>query len=104
MPLSLEYETPSTGVVATYHVAAQAVIDWRASNCTVTVESYLSKDVKDAGKWAVYTQMIVLDGLPVAGQDARDYAEAQLIVAIPDSVPVPPLNNRYTFTGAVVVD
>jgi len=102
MPLQKDYETPSTGANASYHVVQQVSIDYVSTMTNATVASYLSKDALSAGKFPMYTQQIMLAGLPPDGEIARDYAEAQLVVAQPDDSSVP-VANRYVFAGASIV-
>ncbi|CAD6536487.1 hypothetical protein LMG27952_03156 [Paraburkholderia hiiakae] len=105
MPLQQDYDTPSTGAVASYHVVQQVSIDYVSNLVGATVASYLSKDARDAGKFAMYTQQIQLQGLPEAGTDALAYAEAQLSAVVPtDGSVVPGFPNRYAFAGATVVE
>lgn len=102
MPLEKDYTTPSTGAVASYHVVQQVSLDNVSKTTNATVSSYLSKDAVDAGKFAMYTQQIMLTGLPADGQNAFDYAEAQLVAAQPADTGTPSVN-RYVFAGAMIV-
>lgn len=102
MPLQKDYETPSTGANASYHVVQQVSLDYVSTMTNATVASYLSEDALGAGRFPMYTQQISLAGLPADGQAARDYAEAQLVVAQPDDESVPVVN-RYVFAGATIV-
>lgn len=105
MPLQQDYDTPSTGAVASYHVVQQVSLDYVSNLVGATVASYLSKDARDAGKFAMYTQQIQFQGLPEAGTDALAYAEAQLSAAAPtDGSVVPGFPNRYAFAGATIVE
>jgi hypothetical protein len=102
MPLQKDFETPSTGAVATYHVVQQVGLDKVSNIVTATVASYLSGDAKAAGKFSLYTQQIQIAALPDKGQDAFDFAEATLVEAIPDGAAQ--TTNRYVFSGAQIVD
>jgi hypothetical protein len=102
MPLQKDYETPSTGALASYHVIQQVSLDYVSALTTATVASYLSKDAKDAGRFAMYAQQIQIAGLPGSGSDARDFAEEQLVAPAPDGSP-PQTASRYAFTGAQIV-
>jgi hypothetical protein len=102
MPLQKDYETPSTGAVASYHVVQQVGLDYVSLLTNATVVSYLSRDARDAGRFAMYTQQVQIAGLPGDGQSARDFAEAQLIASPPDDA-VGGAPNRYVFAGAAVV-
>lgn len=105
MPLQQDYITPSTGAVASYHVVQQVSLDYMSNLVGATVASFLSKDAKDGGKFAMYTQQIQLQGLPEAGADALAYAEAQLSAAAPtDGAAVAGFPNRYAFAGATIVE
>jgi hypothetical protein len=102
MPLQKNYETPATGATSSYHVVQQVGLDRVSTLTTATVASYLSGDAKAAGKMPMYTQQIQIDGFPANGQDAFDFAEAQLVVMAPDDAPVRAAN-RYVFSGAQMV-
>ncbi|CAB3688782.1 hypothetical protein LMG24238_03003 [Paraburkholderia sediminicola] len=102
MPLEKDYITPSTGAVASYHLVQQVSLDKVSTATNATVSSYLSKDAVDAGKFAMYTQQVMLAGLPADGQNAFDYAEAQLVAAPPADAGAPSVN-RYVFAGATIV-
>lgn len=102
MPLQKDYESPSTGATASYHVVKQVTLDRESNIVNATVASYLSADAKSAGKFALYTQQITITGLPPAQVDAFDYAEQQLIVA--DDGATIALGNRYAFAGAEIVN
>jgi hypothetical protein len=102
MPLSISFTTPNTGAVADYHVVTCVHLDYQNDAATAYVSSFLNESVRTAGKFAMYQQQIQLDGMPATGQDAKDYAEANLVVPIPDT-PITPLSNRYSFAGAAVV-
>jgi hypothetical protein len=97
MGFSLNYVTPSTGAVATYHEVSDINLNGSLKKTTATVSSYLDKASKDAGKFAMYLQQIVMDGLPVAEPFAA--AESQVIAAVPAGV-TPDGSNRYVFAGA----
>ncbi|MFP4889307.1 hypothetical protein [Paraburkholderia sp. EG304] len=103
MPLQKDFETPSTGATAGYHVVQQVSLDYVSSQIDATVASYLSKDARDAGKFPLYTQQITVAGLPAAGADARDYAQQQLVAAAPQDGSGP-YANRFVFAGAEIVD
>jgi hypothetical protein len=102
MPLQKDYVTPSTGATASYHVVQQVSLDYVSAQANATVASYLSNDALMAGKFPMYTQQIMLAGLPGDSQDARDYAEAQLVLAQPANASVSSAN-RYIFAGAAIV-
>jgi hypothetical protein len=102
MSLQKDYETPSTGAVASYHVVQQVGLDYVSLQTNATVASYLTKDARDAGKFPLYTQQISVDGLPTTGVDARDYAEQQLVAAVPQDGGGP-YANRFVFAGAEIV-
>jgi len=102
MPLQKDYVAPSTGATASYHVVQQVSLDYVSTMTNATVSSYLSKDAVDTGKFAMYTQQIMLAGLPPDGQNALDYAEAQLVAAPPEDASAPSVN-RYVFAGGAIV-
>ncbi|GGD63541.1 hypothetical protein [Caballeronia grimmiae] len=104
MPIASNYTTPSTWAVATYHVVQQLTLDYVSGQCTATVGSFLSKEAKDAGKFTIYTQQIVLEGLPAANADPKAYAEGVLVEAQPADVTSPPYANRYAFAGGTIVE
>ncbi|BAO86012.1 hypothetical protein [Caballeronia cordobensis] len=98
-----DFVTPSTGAVAAVHVVTQVQIDYAGSNLTTaTVSSFLSDEAYAAGKWALYTQAIPIEGLPAAAQDPRNYAEDKLVEAMPDGQ-VTAYANRYAFAGGEIV-
>ncbi|AET90690.1 hypothetical protein BYI23_B000830 [Burkholderia sp. YI23] len=103
MPIASNYTTPSTWAVATYHTIQQMTLDYAAGQCTATVASYLSKDALDAGKFPIYSQQIVLEGLPASGEDPKTYAEEALVEAQPTDAPTSPYANRYAFAGGTIV-
>ncbi|MGF6976344.1 hypothetical protein QFZ94_004794 [Paraburkholderia sp. JPY465] len=102
MPLQKDYETPSTGATASYHVVQQVSLDFVSSRSNATVASYLSKDARDAGKFALYTQQIAVAGLPDAGVDALEFVQQQLIVGAQQDGSGP-YANRFVFAGAEIV-
>ncbi|POR54570.1 hypothetical protein B0G62_102178 [Paraburkholderia eburnea] len=103
MPIKKDYETPSTGAVASYHVTGLVTLDATAKTTMAMVYSYLSADARAAGKAPMYTQQIPVTGLPPDGQDAFAYADQQLIVApaSDDSAALNPA--RSVFVGGDVV-
>jgi hypothetical protein len=104
MPFQIGYTTPSTGAQAGYHVVTSVAIDYEVKVTTATVSSYLSKDAKDAGKFAMYAQQVQISGLPETGVDARDFAEISLIAAGPADASGFASVNRYAFAGAQIVE
>ncbi|WP_438396501.1 hypothetical protein [Caballeronia sp. DA-9] len=104
MPIAANYETPSTGASATYHVVQQITLDFVSSITNSTVASFLSKEAKDAGKFPMYTQQIPVEGLPAAGQDPLTYAEGRIVEPMPDGTVVAPYANRYAFAGGEIVE
>lgn len=89
--------------MAAVHVVTQVQVDYAGSNLTTaTVSSFLSDEAYAAGKWALYTQAIPIEGLPASGQDLREYAEARLTGAMPDGS-VTAYANRYVFAGGEIV-
>ncbi|MDR8398861.1 hypothetical protein NE850_21260 [Paraburkholderia sp. USG1] len=103
MPLQKDYVTPATGATASYHVAKQVTLDKDGNNTSVSVASYLNAEMQAAGKMPLYTQQIVVDGLPPEGQSAFSYAEQQLAAAPPDGSAAPTYANRFAFSGAQIV-
>lgn len=103
MPFQKEYESPSTGAIATYHVVQQVGLDKVAGMTTVTVASYVSAETKDAGKFALYTQQIQLAEMPGEGQDAFAFAESSLVEAEPVDAAPALSANRYVFAGAQLI-
>ncbi|MCE4541387.1 MULTISPECIES: hypothetical protein [unclassified Caballeronia] len=95
--------TPSTGAVAAVHVVMQVSLDYTGAGATdAYVSSYLSQEMYEAGKFPLQTQQIRLDGLPAAGQDPRDYAEALLVQPVPDEG-ASTYPNRYVLAGGGIV-
>lgn len=103
MPLQLNYVTPSTGATAAYHVVQQISLDYVSKLTNATVASYLDKAAKDAGKFPMYSQQIMLSGFPASGGDALSFAESALCEAAPTDGTAPPYANRYAFAGAEIV-
>jgi hypothetical protein len=79
-------------------------LDDISKSATVTVASFLNADMKAAGKAPMYSQQIILAGLPPDGQNAFAYAEAQLADAEPPGDGQPIFSNRYVFAGAEIVE
>ncbi|MFM0192429.1 hypothetical protein PQQ65_05005 [Paraburkholderia strydomiana] len=104
MPLQKNYTTPATGAEATYHVVTNVALDYVMTITTATVSSYLSKDAKDAGKFAMYAQQIQVSGLPDKGVDALDFAESSLVAATPTDGDGSASLTRYSFSGAEIVE
>jgi hypothetical protein len=102
MSLQKDYEVPSTGATASYHVVQQVTLDKVMTQTIAAVASYLSADAKAAGKLALYSQQVALKGLPAAGQDAFEFAESELVAQAPDGPPSGAVN-RYAFAGAQIV-
>ncbi|WP_321953099.1 hypothetical protein [Paraburkholderia bannensis] len=103
MAIKKDYETPATGAIASYHVAAMVTLDAISKVTSVTVQSFLSADARAAGKSPMYQQQIMIAALPDAGVDAFAFADAQLVAA-PSSDDAAALNpTRYTFAGATIV-
>lgn len=103
MPLNKEYLVPSTGAAAVYHVVQQVTLDFESSKTVATVASFVSKDLRESGKFALYTQSIMFDGVPRDEESPSEFAEAQLIVAVPADGNVSAYPNRYAFAGASIV-
>ncbi|MDE1011390.1 MAG: hypothetical protein OSB38_37585 [Paraburkholderia fungorum] len=103
MPLQKDYVTPATGATACYHVAKQVTLDKDGNNASISVASYLNAEMQAAGKAPLYTQQIVVDGLPPDGQNAFAYAEQQLAAAPPADNSMPTYANRFAFAGAEIV-
>lgn len=104
MSIKFDYTTPATGAVASYHRVPQVSIDKDASVTTATVTSYVSKDAYDAGKFAMYTQIIQIPGVPTPTADPFPTVEALLVEAAPTDGTASTLPGRYTFAGATLVD
>lgn len=104
MPLQKDYVTPSTGATASYHVAQLVTLDAIGASTSVSVYSYLSAAARADGRAPMYTQQIVVNELPGAGQDAFAFAEAKLVEAPPDDATPPVYAGRYLFAGAQIVD
>ncbi|WP_144149323.1 hypothetical protein [Paraburkholderia sp. BCC1884] len=102
MPLQKDYVTPSTGATASYHRASLVTLDDDGKSTSIQIASYLNADMRAAGKAPLYTQQIVVDGLPANGQDAFAYAEQQLSAAAPENA-APTYANRFVFAGAEIV-
>lgn len=103
MAIQKDYETPSTGAVASYHVAGMVTLDAFQKSTMVMVYSYLSADARTSGKAPMYTQQIQVAGLPGDGEGAFAYAEQKLITA-PDSDDPTSVNlTRGTFVGGEIV-
>ncbi|MGY6256530.1 hypothetical protein ACXIVK_23970 [Paraburkholderia caledonica] len=104
MPLQINYATPATGAEAGYHVVASVALDYEMKMTTATVSSFLSKDARDAGKFAMYAQQIQISGLPDKGIDAHDFAESSLVATAPTDASGFASANRYAFAGAQIVE
>ncbi|WP_087754115.1 hypothetical protein [Paraburkholderia caledonica] len=104
MPLQIRYATPATGAEAGYHVVTSLALDYEMKISTATVSSFLSKDAKDAGKFAMYAQQIQISDLPDEGVDARDFAETSLAAAPPVDGSGFVSANRFAFAGAQIVE
>ena len=104
MPIKKDYETPATGAIASYHVAAMVTLDAISKATSVTLQSFLSADARAAGKSPMYQQQIMITGLPDSGTDAFAFADAQLVAAAPsdDAATLNPA--RYAFADAEIVD
>ncbi|AOK00342.1 hypothetical protein [Burkholderia vietnamiensis] len=103
MPIEFSYAVPSTGAPTEYHVLQQIGLDYVSHKTNVTVASFVSKDMFDAGKQPVYQQVIQIDGLPAYGSDPKDYVEADLIAPAPTDGSMSTSPNRYLFAGATIV-
>lgn len=103
MPLKKDYVTPATGATASYHVAKLVTLDKDGKNTSISVSSYLNSEMQAAGKAPLFTQQIVVDGLPPGGQDAFEYADQQLAAATPADSSTPTYANRFAFAGAEIV-
>ncbi|MBK5120877.1 hypothetical protein IQ288_13390 [Burkholderia sp. R-69980] len=104
MSLSKDYEVPSTGASASYHVINQVTADYEAHNTIAVIASYVSKSARESGKYPLYTQTIMFEGEPPDGQNLRAYAQEQLAGDAPTDGDVSPFPNRYAFSGASIVD
>jgi hypothetical protein len=102
MPLQKDYVTPATGATASYHVTKLVTLDLDGNNTSISVASYLNADMRAAGKAPLYTQQIVVDGLPEDGLNPFTYADQQLAVTRPDDA-APTYANRFVFAGAEIV-
>lgn len=103
MPLQKDYVTPATGATASYHVAKQVTLDKDGNNTSISVASYLNAEMQAAGKAPLYTQQIVVDGLPPDGQNGFAYADQQLAAAVPTDDGVQIYANRFIFAGTEIV-
>ncbi|MBB6319235.1 hypothetical protein [Paraburkholderia tropica] len=104
MPIKKDYETPATGAIASYHVAAMVTLDAISNVTSVSLQSFLSADARAAGKSPMYQQQLMITALPTPGTDAFAFAEAQLVAAPPsdDAAALNPA--RYAFAGAEIID
>lgn len=103
MPLNMEYMVQSTGATSTYHVVTQISVDFETHRTVATVASYVSKDARDAGKYALFTQPVMFDGEPPADQGLCAFAETQLSATAPTDGTPAAYPNRYVFAGAAIV-
>lgn len=104
MPIKKDYEAPSTGAIAGYHVAQMVTLDKVSKGTSVALYSYLSADACAAGKAPMYQQQIMIAALPDSGADAFRFAEQQLIGAPPSDDAATLNPSRYAFAGAEIVD
>ncbi|WP_321866770.1 hypothetical protein [Paraburkholderia tropica] len=102
MPIQFSYTTPASGAVAEYHIVDRLSLIRSSKQTIAEVMSYVSANTFAAGKTAVYTQQITIDGLPDDGADAFAFSESSLIAASPTDAVAG--TNRYVFAGGALVD
>lgn len=104
MAIQLQYVTPASGALASYHVVQTVQIDYVGSNTITQVASYVDANAYKAGKVPVYIQSISLGGIPDTTQDPLVTVQSMLTQAAPTDGPAASAPNRYTFAGGTLVD
>ncbi|WP_186083653.1 hypothetical protein [Burkholderia gladioli] len=97
----------ASGVPATIHVADNVAINYATNRTNVDVTSFYNEDAQANGLTPLNKATVTLEGIPAAGQDARDFAEAELIKAAPAGTTVKEVlesfgMDRYAFQGATL--
>lgn len=90
-------EDPNTGADVKYHEITAVNIDYKNGYASVTVESYISKKAKDAGKFPVgYPNTLSFSGnVPTMADNPVDFFYAQLTQPVPEDYQEPTDEEKY---------
>jgi len=101
MPIQIEYTTPGSGAVASYHVVSSIQLDLANTRTVAQVVSYVSSDTYAAGKQPVFQQPIDFPVLPATGDDVLTFVEGKIIAPAADTLSTTPA--RQYFAGGTIV-
>lgn len=109
MALKKEILVASIGAPATIHRVDSVMLNKVAKSTIVVLSSFYGTSALAQLLNPLAQVSIELDGMPAKGQDAFEFAEAQLVMAAPDGVNTEPVIQQYTvdryaFAGAEVLD
>lgn len=90
-------EDPNTGADVKYHEITAVNIDYKHKYASITVESYISKQAKEAGKQPVGhpTTLSFSGNVPTMADNPIDYFYTQLTQPIPQEWQEPAEEEKY---------
>lgn len=80
--INAELVSEDTGVPAHFHVISAMNVDFANQSTYLTLASYYSQKLHDAGKNAVGTLVYTLDAAPPRGEDVMNWVYAQLVAPV----------------------
>lgn len=91
-------EDPNTGAEVKYHEITAVNIDYKNHYASVTVESYISRKTKEAGKSPVGhpTTLSFSGNVPTMADNPIDFFYAHLTQAPPEGYQEPAEEEKYT--------
>jgi hypothetical protein len=98
----------SVGVPAGFHTVTNVTFNKGSEMSNVAVASYFSQDVYAAGAVPLAQSNVVISGLPAAGQDMWEFADASLSKKAPADADKSAVIDQfqaspYAFAGATIV-
>lgn len=72
-------EDENTGATAMYHVIEYVSIDYRFQTATATLNGYVSKKMKEAGKQPLCSHSLTVNGFPEEGEITRAWLYAKAV-------------------------
>lgn len=88
--ISKEIEADATGAIATFHRIEYYSVDLRSKTMTLVVNGYVSQAAFAAGKQALVSINVSLQGLPPEGDDALVFAYHSAVAPAPVADPANP--------------
>lgn len=107
--ISKEIEADATGAIATFHRIEYYSVDLRSKTMTLVVNGYVSQAAFTAGKQALVSINVSLQGLPPEGDDALVFAYHSAVAPAPvadpaNAAPMPMMPHSINvYAGAQLV-